>query len=83
MFDYITDSMAGGMKLDGHWYYTGSYATARLIAARGHKSFVQFMYEFGLSGDAYAAFEKVYGETFQDFATMIAPELVEFAKLLP
>ena len=83
MLDYITDSMAGGKKLNGHWYYTGAYATARLVAAKGHKSYVQFMYEYGLSGDAYAAFEKVYGEKFEDFAKMISPELVEFAKLLP
>jgi hypothetical protein len=83
MLDYITDSMAGGSKLNGHWYYTGAYATARLVAAKGHKSYVQFMYEYGLSGDAYAAFEKVYGEKFEDFAKMISPELVEFAKLLP
>ncbi len=82
MLEMISDSMSGGMKFSGHWYYTGAYATARLIAAQGHKGYVDYMFEYGLSGDAYAAFEKVYGVTFQSFAKMIAPELVEFAKLL-
>ena len=82
MLEYISDSMSGGRKLSGHVYYTGAYATARLIAAEGHKGYVDYMFEYGLSGDAYAAFEKVYGVSFQSFAKMIAPELVEFAKLL-
>lgn len=82
MLEYISDSMSGGKKLIGHSYYTGAYATARLIAAKGHKGYVDYMFEYGLSGDAYAAFEKVYGVTFQSFAKMIAPELVEFARLL-
>ena len=82
MLEYISDSMSGGRKLSGHAYYTGAYATARLIAAEGHKGYVDYMFEYGLSGDAYAAFEKVYGVSFQSFAKMIAPELVEFAKLL-
>ncbi len=82
MLEMISDSMSGGRKFSGHWSFTGAYATARLIAAQGHKGYVDYMFEYGLSGDAYAAFEKVYGVTFQSFAKMIAPELVEFAKLL-
>jgi hypothetical protein len=82
MQEMISDSMSGGKKFSGHWYYTGAYATARLIAAQGHKGYVDYMYEYGLSGDAYAAFEKVYGVKFENFAKIIAPELVEFAKLL-
>ena len=82
VLEVISDSMNGGRMLDGHWYYTGAFVTARLVAAKGHKGFTDYMYEFGLSGNAYAAFEKVYGLTFQEFAKTISPELVEFAKLL-
>ena len=74
--------MSGGRMLDGHSYFTGAYLTARLVAAKGHKGYVEYMYEYGLSGNANAAFEKVYGVTFQEFATTVAPELVEFAKFL-
>lgn len=82
MLEVISDSMNGGRMLDGHWYYTGAYITARLVAAKGHKGFTDYMYEYGLSGDANSAFEKIYGMTFQDFAKTVSPELVEFAKLL-
>jgi hypothetical protein len=82
MLEVISDSMNGGRMLDGHWYFTGAYLTARLVAAKGHKGFTDYMYQYGLSGDANSAFEKVYGLTFQEFAKIVSPELVEFAKLL-
>jgi hypothetical protein len=82
MLELMLDSMSGGRMLDGHSYFTGAYLTARLVAAKGHKGYVEYMYEYGLSGNANAAFEKVYGVTFQEFATTVSPELVEFAKLL-
>jgi hypothetical protein len=68
--------------LPGHWYFTGAYATARLVAAKGHEGFVEFLKENGKlgGGDVFKAFQNVYGITFEEFAKMISPEVIQFAR---
>lgn len=77
--ELIQDSMKGGKIASSHSYYTGSYATARLVAAEGHKKFANYLRESGKLGDPYAAFTATYGITFDAFATVIAPEIRKLA----
>jgi hypothetical protein len=78
----LIDSMSYGKKAPSHWYWTGAYATARIIAANGHDSFVRYMRKFGENGDALKSFESIYGLTFEKFASIIAPEIKELTYLL-
>jgi hypothetical protein len=81
MYSYLIDAMRDSKLMPGHWYFTGAYATARLVAAKGHEGFVEFLKENGkLQGDAFKAFQNVYGITFEEFAKMISPEVIKFAK---
>jgi hypothetical protein len=81
MYSYLIDAMRGSKLMQGHWYFTGAYATARLVAAKGHEGFVDFLKENGkLNGDVFKAFQTVYGITFEEFAKMISPEVIQFAK---
>jgi hypothetical protein len=81
MYSYLIDAMRDSKLMPGHWYFTGAYATARLVAAKGHEGFVEFLKENGkLNGDAFKAFQNVYGITFEEFAKMISPEVIQFAK---
>jgi hypothetical protein len=81
MYSYLVDAMKDSKLLPGHWYFTGAYATARLVAAKGHEGFVEFLKENGKQqGDAFKAFQNVYGITFEEFAKMISPEVIKFAK---
>lgn len=77
--ELILDSMKGGKTASSHSYYTGSYATARLVAAEGHKKFANYLRESGKLGDPYAAFTATYGITFDEFAAVIAPEIRKLA----
>jgi hypothetical protein len=81
MYSYLIDAMRDSKLMPGHWYFTGAYATARLVATKGHEGFVEFLKENGkLQGDAFKAFQNVYGITFEEFAKMISPEVIKFAK---
>jgi hypothetical protein len=81
MYSYLVDAMRDSKLLPGHWYFTGAYATARLVAAKGHEGFVDFLKENGrLDGDAFKAFENIYGITFEEFAKMISTEVIQFAR---
>jgi len=77
--ELILDSMKGGRTVSSHSYYTGSYATARLVAAGGHKKFASYLRESGKLGDPFAAFIAIYGITFEEFAAIIAPEIRKLA----
>jgi hypothetical protein len=82
MYSYLIDATKDTKLLPGHWYFTGAYATARLVAAKGHEGFVELLKENGNreSKDFNGAFEKVYGISFSDFATLISPEVIKFAR---
>jgi hypothetical protein len=82
MYSYLIDAMRDSNLMQGHWYFTGAYATARLVAAKGHEGFVEFLKENGKlgGGDVFKAFQNVYGITFEEFAKMISPEVIQFAR---
>lgn len=71
----LLDSMKSGVKASGHWYWTGAYVTARLVAAKGHESFVAFMKTYGKSGDVFKSFDEIYGMEYEKFVGIIAPEI--------
>ena len=73
--ELLVDSFNRSMRVDNHWYYTGAYVTLRMVAAKGHQGFVEFMKSVTLTRNANTAFESVYGITFDKFAKIIAPEL--------
>ena len=77
---YLKDSMKEGKLASGHWYWTGAYATARLVAAKGHEGFVEYMRKAGSTGDVFQAFQDTYGISFDSFAELIAPEIKELTK---
>lgn len=77
--ELILDSMKGGRIASSHAYYTGSYATARLVAAGGHKKFASYLRESGKLGDPFKAFAAMYGISFEEFAAIIAPEIRKLA----
>ena len=80
MYSYLLDAMRDSKLMPSHWYFTGAYATARLVAAKGHEGFVEFLKENGkINGDVFKAFQNVYGITFEEFAKMISPEVIQFA----
>ena len=78
----LLDSMRLGSKAPSHWYWTGAYATARLIAAKGHEGFVAYMRNYGGTGDAFKSFETVYGMKFESFVEIIAPEIKSLTLIL-
>lgn len=71
----LLDAMLDARKVNSHWYWTGAYATMRLVAAKGHQGFVKFMRNTGESADVFKSFESVYGMKFENFAKIIAPEI--------
>jgi predicted SnoaL-like aldol condensation-catalyzing enzyme len=76
------DSFNKGTKQEGHWYYTGAYATIRMVAAQGHDGFVRFMKSVAETSNANQSFEKIYGIKFEDFAKIVAPEISALAKTI-
>jgi hypothetical protein len=80
--EFLNDAMRYARLAQGHWYWTGAYATSRLIAAKGHSGFVDFMRKHGELGDPYKAFETVYGMSFESFAKIIAPEVKALTGML-
>lgn len=71
----LIDAMFYSRKANSHWYWTGAYATMRLVAAKGHEGFLKFMRATGETNDVFKAFETVYGLKFEEFAKIIAPEI--------
>jgi len=71
----LVDAMKSGTKAPGHWYWTGAYLTARLVAAKGHEGFVAYMRKTGETGDPLMAFEKIYGIRFEILTRIVAPEI--------
>lgn len=71
----LLDSMKSGEKAPGHWYWTGAYVTARLVAAQGHESFVRYMRTYGKTGDAFKSFDNIYGMEFEKFVKIVAIEI--------
>ena len=71
----LMDAMRLGIKAPGHWYWTGAYVTARLVAAEGHEGFVAYMRKTGETGDVFKSFDAVYGMSFEKFVQIIAPEI--------
>jgi hypothetical protein len=82
VYELLMDSFNKGTKQEGHWYYTGAYATIRMIAAQGHDGFVRFMKSVAETSNANQSFEKIYGIKFEDFAKIIAPEISVLAKTI-
>jgi hypothetical protein len=82
VYELLIDSFNKGTKQEGHWYYTGAYATIRMVAAQGHDGFVRFMKSVAETSNANQSFEKIYGIKFEDFAKMIAPEISVLAKTI-
>jgi hypothetical protein len=80
--ELLNDAMRYARLAPGHWYWTGAYATLRLIAANGHSGFVDFMRKHGELGNPYSAFETVYGMSFESFAKIIAPEVKALTVML-
>ena len=71
----LLDSMKTGQKAPGHWYWTGAYVTARLVAAKGHENFVAFMRNYGKTGDVFKSFYEIYGMEYEKFVKIVAPEI--------
>jgi hypothetical protein len=71
----LMDAMLYSRKANSHWYWTGAYATMRLIAAKGHEGFLKFMRSTGESQNVFSSFESIYGMKFEEFAKIIAPEI--------
>jgi hypothetical protein len=82
VYELLIDSFNKGTKQEGHWYYTGAYATIRMVAAQGHDGFVRFMKSVAETSNAIQSFEKIYGIKFEDFAKIIAPEISILAKTI-
>ena len=82
VFDLLMDSFDKGTKQEGHWYYTGAYATIRMIAAQGHDGFVRFMKSVAETSNAGQSFEKIYGINFEAFAKIIAPEIQKLSSTI-
>lgn len=80
--EILNDSMRFGKIAPGHWYWSGAYATARLVAAKGHSSFVEYIRKTGEFRNPFKAFELEYGMSFESFAKIIAPEVKSLAGLL-
>jgi hypothetical protein len=82
VYELLIDSFNKGTKQEGHWYYTGAYATIRMVAAQGHDGFVRFMKSVAETSNANQSFEKIYEIKFEDFAKIIAPEISILAKTI-
>jgi hypothetical protein len=82
VYELLIDSFNKGTKQEGHWYYTGAYATIRMVAAQGHDGFVRFMKSVAETSNANQSFEKIYGIKFEDFAKIVAPEISVLAKTI-
>jgi hypothetical protein len=61
--------------VNSHWYYTGAYITARLVAAKGNDTFINFVKDFKMSKDINKSLESFYQINIQDFAKLVAPEI--------
>lgn len=62
-------------SIDGHWYYTGAYITARLVAAKGNDTFINFTKDFKVSQNLNRSFESFYQISIEDFSKIVAPEI--------
>jgi hypothetical protein len=82
VLELLIDSFAKGSKVEGHCYYTGAYATIRMVAAQGHDGFVRFMKFVKETGNVNQSFEKVYEIKFEEFAKVIAPEIQRLSSTL-
>ena len=82
VYELLMDSFNKGTKQEGHWYYTGAYATIRMVAAQGHDGFVRFMKSVAETSNANQSFEKIYGVKFEEFAKVIAPEIQKLSSTL-
>ena len=82
ILELLIDSFNKGTKQEGHWYYTGAYATIRMIAAQGHDGFVRFMKSVAETSNAGQSFEKIYGINFEAFAKIIAPEIQKLSSTI-
>ena len=71
----LMDSMKSGTIAPGHWYWTGAYVTARMIAAKGHEGFVSYMRKTGETANPFKSFETIYGISFEKMVQIVAPEI--------
>ena len=62
-------------NVDGHWYYTGAYITARLVAAKGNDIFINFTKDFKVSQNLNKSFEAFYQISIEEFSKLVAPEI--------
>jgi hypothetical protein len=87
IYGLLIDSFTNGTnfrntRVESSWVYTGAYATVRMIAAKGHIGYVDFMKSIATGGNAGQSFEKIYGVKFEEFAKVIAPEIGALAKTI-
>jgi hypothetical protein len=87
IYGLLIDSFTNGTnfrdtRIVSSWLYTGAYATIRMIAAKGHTGYVDFMKSVAMGGNAGQSFEQIYGIKFEDFAKIIAPEISALAKTI-
>jgi hypothetical protein len=87
IYGLLIDSFTNGTnfrntRVESSWVYTGAYATVRMIAAKGHIGYVDFMKSIATGGNAGQSFEKIYGVKFDEFAKVIAPEISALAKTI-
>ena len=68
--------------IDGHWYYTGAYITARLVAAKSNDTFINFTKDFKVSQNLNKSFEAFYQINIEDFSKLVAPEIKSRANQL-
>ena len=69
-------------NVDGHWYYTGAYITARLVAAKGNDIFINFTKDFKVSQNLNKSFEAFYQINIEEFSKLVAPEIKSRANQL-
>ena len=69
-------------SIDGHWYYTGAYITARLVAAKGNDIFINFTKDFKVSQNLNKSFEAFYQINIEEFSKLVAPEIKSRANQL-
>lgn len=62
-------------NINGQWYYTGAYITARLVAAKGNDTFINFTKDFKISKNLNKSFESFYQISIEEFSKLVAPEI--------
>jgi hypothetical protein len=62
-------------SIDGHWYYTGAYITARLVAAKGNDTFINFTKDFKVSQNLNTSLESFYQINVEELSKLVAPEI--------